>query len=307
MTTIPQYGLACLAVTQDSMYAVVGGIQTNGHGEYLLTLIKAQYPTMAAENNIWTVFSTTPLNYFPSTPYSGWIYDVTCDVDRNGVVSLRGGDGAEYRYDPLAPKIQKARTCSLDSNGLGEWRRTDLADPEGKIDSLGTGDPKTLRRFFISSDEDSMSTTSNDSGSQNEREVVIYYSHSKDSITPRFFYTVVNKMAYRSDITGFNQFTLSENISTIETLTYGEGQMFSVLGSGFPNLIPGTNRVTNNKTLLYFPFDPFNSSFVLTSPPASAISIPWNVNCDTKRDDAPYALGMVAKGKFYYICSVCGG
>ncbi|KAF9315960.1 hypothetical protein BG003_002464 [Podila horticola] len=270
MTIIPQNGLACLAVTQDSMYAVIGGIQTNGHGEYLLTLIKAQYPTIAAENNIWTVFSTTPLNYFPSTPYSGWIYDVTCDVDRNGVVSLRGGDGAEYRYDPLAPKIPKARTCSLDN-------------------------------------EDSMSTTSNDSGSQNEREVVIYYSHSKDSITPRFFYTVVNKMAYRSDIAGFNQFTLSENISTIETLTYGEGQMFSVLGSGFPNLIPGTNRVTNNKTLLYFPFDPFNSSFVLASPPASAISIPWNVNCDTKRDDAPYALGMVAKGKFYYICSVCGG
>ncbi|KAG0025640.1 hypothetical protein BGZ81_006993 [Podila clonocystis] len=203
-----QASLACFAVTQDSMYAVTEGLQSNGDRESLLTLIKAQYPTMAAKYNIWTVVSTTPIKYFPAVPNSGWTYDLTCDVDRNGVVTLRSVNGAGYRYDPLAPKISMAQTCSADNSGHGEWKRTDLVDSESKILGLGLGDPRTLDRFFIQEEDSTSTTINNSNGNQDEREAVVYYSRFKDSVTPLFFYTVFNKMAYRSDITDFNEFAL---------------------------------------------------------------------------------------------------
>ncbi|KAG0025639.1 hypothetical protein BGZ81_006992 [Podila clonocystis] len=126
----------------------------------------------------------------------------------------------------------------------------------------------------------------------------------KTDLDAQFFYELVDKMAYRSQIGDLFHFKLTENLTTIEKLAYGEGQMYSVLGSGFPSLVPGTDRVTNSKTLLYFPFNPFNSSSILHKPPDSAIAVPWSVKCDAVRNSQPRALGFVAKGKFYYVCTV---
>lgn len=71
---------------------------------------------------------------------------MTCDVDRNGVVTLRFANGAEFRYIPWAQKASRAQTCSSTSNGLGEWRRTDIIDPDGKQD---------WRRLIIPSEDPS--------------------------------------------------------------------------------------------------------------------------------------------------------
>ncbi|KAG0333628.1 hypothetical protein BG000_009006 [Podila horticola] len=61
---------------------------------------------------------------------------------------------------------------------------------------------------------------------------------------------------------------------------------------------PNTDRTTYNKTLVYFPFE---APFHLTSPPTSAVSLPWNVDCDGHID---YSVAAVIKGKFYYVCAV---
>lgn len=122
-------GPACVAVNQDSMYVVnLMGYQSNDQSKPLLALIKTEYPTTATGNNTWSVVSTTPQSFF--VPDTKGILYITCDVDNNGVVTLRYENGAGYIYDPLAPKSSKTQTCSSASNGLGEWRRADLVLPD---------------------------------------------------------------------------------------------------------------------------------------------------------------------------------
>ncbi|KAG0355325.1 hypothetical protein BG005_005759 [Podila minutissima] len=112
-------GSVCIAISQDSMYAVVLGNHSNGKGDFI-GLIKAENPN-TVRNNTWTVVSTTPANYFET--YGGiysdlttigpdWKQGVTCDVDRNLVFTLRFPSGAGFRYIPWAPKVSRAQTCT---------------------------------------------------------------------------------------------------------------------------------------------------------------------------------------------------
>lgn len=80
-------------------------------------------------------------------------------------------------------------------------------------------------------------------------------------------------------------------------MAYDDGQIFSILASEPKIPVPGTNETTYNRTLTYFPFE---APFQLTSPPTSAVSIPWNLDCGPM--DA--SVGMVSKARFYYLCSV---
>ncbi|KAF9390111.1 hypothetical protein CPB97_009913 [Podila verticillata] len=123
-------GTVCMAVNQDSMYVVIEGSQSPGGGDGLLTLIKAEHPTMDAGNNTWTVVSTMPArsvwddyDVFPE------IRSASCSLDKTGVFTLRLLDGSGLRYDPMAKKTPQYQTCSSDSNGLGEWRRAFLVTP----------------------------------------------------------------------------------------------------------------------------------------------------------------------------------
>ncbi|KAG0032453.1 hypothetical protein BGZ82_006517 [Podila clonocystis] len=119
---------ACIAVNQDSMYAIVEGYHSFGQ-EKLLALVKAENPN-TVRNNSWTVVSTNPASYIghnfdfyrDGTFADLELVDKTCDVDRNGVVTLRFSSGTGFRYIPWAPKVPQAQTCTSASNGLGEWK-----------------------------------------------------------------------------------------------------------------------------------------------------------------------------------------
>ncbi|KAF9392917.1 hypothetical protein CPB97_007443 [Podila verticillata] len=294
--TIRLDGPACVAVNQDSMYVVnLMGYQSNDQSKPLLALIKTEYPTTETGNNTWSVVSTTPQSFF--VPDTQGILYITCDVDNNGVVTLRYENGAGYLYDPLATKRPKAQTCSSASNGLGEWRRADLILPD---------EISGWSRLIIRSEDSTSTINSNSNSTQDEREAVIYYSSSRSHLTPNFYYSTFNKLAYLSNITIYDlvEFALSKDIATIDALEYGEGQIYSVLGIGTPRFLPGTDRITYNKTLSYFPFNPFNSTQTLTYPPAQAITIPWNVECDAPGDSNPKSAAVVAKEKFYYVCEL---
>ncbi|KAF9335647.1 hypothetical protein BG006_010992 [Podila minutissima] len=115
----------CMAVSRGVLYAAFEGHQSGG-GETLLTLIKTEHPIKSTGNTTWSVVSATPAEYF------GRIGEIECDVDKNGIFTMRLPDGIIYRYEPLAPRASRAsraQTCSSDSNGLGEWKRVDLVDP----------------------------------------------------------------------------------------------------------------------------------------------------------------------------------
>lgn len=73
--------------------------------------------------------------------------------------------------------------------------------------------------------------------------------------------------------------------------------MYSVLSSR--TQISGQSPVfLFNTTLAYYPFE---APFQLTSPPNSAVYVPWVLGCDVFDS---FSIGMAAKGKFYYICAV---
>ncbi|KAG0094775.1 hypothetical protein BGZ93_006785 [Podila epicladia] len=91
---------------------------------------------------------------------------------------------------------------------------------------------------------------------------------------------------------------MRENRATFEILQYGNGQIYSLLASGPSIAVPIANRTIYNKTLVYFPFE---APFQLTSPPTSAVSVPWNVNCNGRID---VSMAVVIKGKFYFVCTV---
>lgn len=173
------------------MYVVnLMGYQSNDQSKPLLALIKTEYPTTATGNNTWSVVSTTPQSFF--VPDSQGILYITCDVDNNGVVTLRYENGAGYLYDPLATKRPKAQTCSSASNGLGEWRRADLILPD---------EISGWSRLIIRSEDSTSTINSNSNSTQDEREAVIYYSSSRSHLTPNFYYSSFNKLAYLSNIT----------------------------------------------------------------------------------------------------------
>ncbi|KAG0013595.1 hypothetical protein BGZ81_000930 [Podila clonocystis] len=204
----------CMAVSQGVVYAAVTGFQPDGGDGTLLTLIKTVHPATANGNNTWSVISVTPSGYFGRNGL------VDCDVDKNGVFTMRLNNGAGYRYDPLASKVPRAQTCSSNGNGLGEWKRMDLIGPD---------EVNSWRRLILQ---------------------------------PEVIPSVDNK------------------INTVQ------------------NTERNANRTTYNKTLVYFPFE---APFHLTNLPSSAISVPWNVDCDGY--DA-FSAAVVANSKFYYVCTV---
>ncbi|KAG0023929.1 hypothetical protein BGZ81_007897 [Podila clonocystis] len=178
---------ACIAVNQDSMYAIVRGDQSQSVDPWrLLVLIKAENPN-AVRDNSWTIVSTTPASYMEENfdIYNdrtfaglGWV-DKTCDVDRNGVVTLRFPSGEGFRYIPWAPKVPQAQTCTSASG----------------------------RRLIIPSENSTLT-----SNSEQEREMVIFYPEG--TLSSKFYYTTFDKMAYRNEIMnnpGATTFTLVGN------------------------------------------------------------------------------------------------
>ncbi|KAG0091232.1 hypothetical protein BGZ92_001183 [Podila epicladia] len=276
--------LDCMAVSQDVVYAAFKGYQT---GKDLLTLIKTEYPINSTGNITWSVVSTTPINYF------GRIGEMKCDVDKDHIFIMWLPDGIGYRYEPLALKAPRAQTCSSDSNGLGEWTRMDLVDPY---------EVKSWRRLIIQP-EVIPSFNNKSSNRQDEGdEMVIYYPQQfpGEHALPIIQYAWINKKTSLNKLTSNNiAFTsLRENRATFEILQYGNGQIYSLLASGPSIAVPIANRTIYNKTLVYFPFE---APFQLTSPPTSAVSVPWNVNCNGRID---VSMAVVIKGKFYFVCTV---
>ncbi|KAF9391495.1 hypothetical protein CPB97_006413 [Podila verticillata] len=284
-------GPACIAVSQDSMYAVIEGSYPLGGDNSLLTLVKTEYPTAAAGNNTWTVVSTMPAITFWTEDYNvfGQVNEAVCIVHKNGVFTFRLSDGGGLHYDPMAPKTPQYQTCSSGSSGLGEWILSDLVDPNGF-----PGWPRLyIRPEIVGSDNDS------NGGYSDGDEMVIYRPPLNVQGPPTLWFARIKKEALLANITSDDlspPVMLSEKNATIEVIEYGDSQIFSVLA--FEPKIPlvGTNQTTYNKTLMYFPLQ---APFHLTSPPTAAVSVPWNVDCGL----LDVSVAAVAKARFYYVCS----
>lgn len=74
--------------------------------------------------------------------------------------------------------------------------------------------------------------------------------------------------------------------------------MFVILKTGQPFQSEVLGK-TYNMTLVHFPFTPLNNTF---SP--ERISVPWRAQCEDRDIYDDKALVRVAKGKFYYLCSM---
>ncbi|KAG0360681.1 hypothetical protein BG005_010147 [Podila minutissima] len=266
-------GPACIAVDQGIMYAAIKGTQLGGDVGDLLVLIKSEYPTTVVANNIWSVISTAPEGYFSSHD-SDWITQTSCNVDKNGVFTLRFFRGPGYRYDPTAAKSSKTQTCSSDSSGLGEWRRADLVGPyKPELGVAVVIQPEIAR------------SSSNNGGYSEGDQMAIYYKSSSEQLLPTFHYVRIDKNADVTTITDkdLSQVSIGEKNMNYDILEYGDGH------------IAGRTIKT---TLAYHPFE---APFPLTSPPNSTVYVPWVLGCDAP---GSVKLGMAAKGKFYYICEV---
>lgn len=91
-----------------------------------------------------------------------------------------------------------------------------------------------------------------------------------------------------------------QTFGAVYNVAYGDGHVYAIIKTGAPITVPRSDNVTCNRILTYFPLqDPFN----MTSPPASTVSVPWNVDCrdDSYDDNAGTAT---VNGKFYYFCEV---
>ncbi|KAG0091233.1 hypothetical protein BGZ93_006784 [Podila epicladia] len=284
-------GPACIAVNQDSIYAVIEGSQPNSRDGSLFTLIKTEHPTIAAGNNTWTVVSTMPTRSIWTEEYD--IFEqmtfVACSVDRDGTFTMRSPDSSGLRYDPRAPKAPQLQTCSADSNSHGEWQLTSVV----RSSELGTFRPLIIRPEIVSSG-------SNNSGGYNDGDEIVIYPEPVYLQGPPFIqYARIRKEMAITNVTIDDlspRISLSEKNATVEMMEYADGQIFSILAFEPKIPIPGTNKTTYNRTLTYFPFE---APFQLTSPPTSAVSIPWNLDCGPM--DA--AVSMVSKARFYYLCS----
>lgn len=197
-------GPACIAVNQDSMYAVIEGSQLNSRDGGLFTLIKTEHPTIAAGNNIWSVVSTMPVKNFWDEEYDifSQIMFSVCSVDRDGAFTFRLQDSSGIRYDPMAPKAPRLQTCSADSNSHGEWKQT-------YVISLTTDLP--FRQLFIRP-EIAGSGTSNSGGYNDGDEMVIYQKPVNVQSPPFLQYGRISKEAA---FTKFTSDDLSPRISLV--------------------------------------------------------------------------------------------
>lgn len=189
----------CMAVSQGVLHAAFEGHQSGG-GRTLLTLIKTEHPINSAGNNTWSVISATPAEYF------GRISEMECDVDKNGIFTMRLPDGIGYRYEPLAPKAPRAQTCSSDSNGLGEWKRVDLVDPY---------EVKSWRRLILQPEVMPSVNNKSNSGQGEGDEMVIYYPYQflGEHALPIIQYAWINKKAPLNNLTN-NDITHTSLVST---------------------------------------------------------------------------------------------
>ncbi|KAG0013594.1 hypothetical protein BGZ81_000929 [Podila clonocystis] len=278
-------GAACIAVNQGTMYAAIKGTQLGGDVGDILVLIKSEYPTTVVANNIWSAISTAPAGYFSLN--SDMITNTSCNVDKSGVFTLRFFNGSGYRYDPTAPKSSKTQTCSSDGNRFGEWKKADLVNPI---------EPGLVKPVFIQ--PEIVSSSSNNGGYNEGDQIAIYQKGFSQELPATFLYGRIDKDAYVSTITGkdLSQVSIGEKDMRLDSLAYGDGQMYSVFSSRAQ--ISAQTGFAINTTLAYYPFE---APFQLTSPPNSAVYVPWIVDCDASD---PFYLSMAAKGKFYYICTV---
>ncbi|KAF9388888.1 hypothetical protein CPC16_006206 [Podila verticillata] len=276
-------GTPCIAVSQGIMYALVQGSQS-GYNGVLFVLIKSEYPTTTFAYNAWSVISTFPIpvGFFgPESVVS--TNNLSCSVDKNGMFTYRNIEGTVgYRYSPTAPKKPNSRTCSSDSNGLGEWTRIVLVNPV---------EYQKLIPLII---QPEIESPGNNSGGYNEGdEMAIYNLGWSDQLPSAIRYARIDNNADITNITSsdISQTVLGDNTTYIHTLAYADGQMYAIL-------VPNGDDAVSNTTLTYFPFEaPYN----LTSPPTSAVSVPWDKSCGTQ---GKFHLAMATKGKFYYLCAV---
>lgn len=186
-------GTACIAVNQNSMYAIIEGSQSLSGDDGLFTLIKAEYPTITPGNNTWTVFSTMPIITFWTEDYDafGEIPFATCSVDRIGVFTVRLMDSSGKRYDPMAPKAPQYQTCSSDSNGPGEWKQVYLV----------TSPVGTIRQRLIIRPEFTGSESGNSGGYNNGDEMAIFQSLLGVQGPPTILFARSNKEEVLNNIT----------------------------------------------------------------------------------------------------------
>lgn len=186
-------GPACIAVNQDSIYAVLEGSQPNNRDGRLFTLIKTEHPTIAAGNNTWTVVSTMPTKIIWTEEYNIFneITFAACSVDRDGTFTIRNQDHGGLRYDPMAPKAPQLQTCSADSNSHGEWKITYVVPPLVLA---------TSRQLFIR--PEIMSSGSNNSGGYNDGDETVIYLGPENVQEPPFIqYAHIRKEVAITNVT----------------------------------------------------------------------------------------------------------
>ncbi|KAI9236489.1 MAG: hypothetical protein BYD32DRAFT_437392 [Podila humilis] len=269
----------CIAANHNSVYYIA---KTFIGTAKAFVLVKTSSFT-ASSTNTWSVVSVTPSANLASVRVWDFINDSDCSVDSNGVFTWRSYMDQftkSIRYDPNAPWISTSGTTNPGNKTHGEWNSVMLTQPgsfHGQIQLIDdTSDAKDT--------------------------LVVYFPQASDrdpaSLGPSIEYVTVKTEKDKIDMSKTNlaRAQLAITNSTVHNVAFGDGQLFSILRSA-PVEAPDAS-IKYNKNLFYFPFTP---NLVLSSPPASMVTIPWDPMCrDHPYDDQSEAA--VANGKFYYLC-----
>ncbi|KAF9307251.1 hypothetical protein BGZ74_008137 [Mortierella antarctica] len=274
----------CIAANRDSVYYIA----KTYIGDVKAFLLAKSSGFTSSPTNTWSVVSVTPSPNLATTRVWDFISNSDCSVDSNGVFTWRSymdqfSNGV--RYDPNTPWISTSGTTNPFNKTHGEWNKVLLTQPEsvqGQIQlisepgSNGAGDAKDT--------------------------LVVYYPHASERdpafVAPSINYATVKSEKEKIVVSEVNlaQSQLALTNSTIYNLAFGNGKMFSIM-RGPPVQAPD-GSIKYIKNLFHFPFTP---NVVLSSPPLSRETVPWDPMCkDHPLDDQSTAA--VANGRFYYLC-----
>ncbi|KAG0069441.1 hypothetical protein BGZ93_003145 [Podila epicladia] len=281
---------ACIASNQEHVYYL-----SKKSGDWLVLVKSERFPRSFADDT-WSIVSMVEPDQLRNdyNRHMQYFEDIDCSVDDDGVFSFRSRKdnfADHYRYDPRERFVPDRLYCNP-PNSVGAWIRLSLDETD-----------EVAYRKKIVIQPPIIGTPSNRTGDS----MMIYYPHTQEQIPLRgpptillgYFNTTKPRKIQSRDLV---HVSVAQANGAVYNVVYGDGHIYTIIKSGAPIPVPGSDTVTYNKTLTYFPFqDPFN----MTSPPASTATIPWNVDClDDKYDDE--AGTAVANGKFYYFCEARG-
>ncbi|KAF9337293.1 hypothetical protein BG006_005504 [Podila minutissima] len=261
-----------------------------------LVLVKSERFPRSFATDAWSIVSMVEPDQLNRLVYPDMRYfqDIDCSVDDDGVFSFRSrrdNFAYHYRYDPRERFVPSQSHCNP-PNSVGDWTRQSLDETD-----------EVAYRKKIVIQPPIIGAASNRTGDS----MMIYYPHTQEQLPLKgpptiqlgYFNTTEPSYIRSRDLV---HVSLAQTNGAVYNVVYGDGYIYTIIKSGTPIPVPGSDAVTYNKTLTYFPFqDPFN----MTSPPASTVTIAWNVDChDDKYDDE--AGTAVANGKFYYFCEPRG-